>query len=211
MSRLLLARAMFGLEGCAAEPVPAAGETARAIDEALGPGCVALITGPSGAGKSTVLRHLGALLRGRGHAAIVVEAGKLDEGVRVVDALRAPLAATLSLLASCGLADATVLERKVGELSAGQRWRLALAKSLRQSQRRGPHATLLIDEFCSTLDRTTGACLCRTLRRWVEPRAIRAVCATTDDGLMEYLAPAVLAVQPLHGPALIRTRRGEGR
>jgi ABC-type ATPase with predicted acetyltransferase domain len=196
---------MFDLEERETEPVPSSAASARAIDAALGPGQLALVTGPSGGGKSTILREVRKILRERGNAATVVNPERLAPG-RVVDALDASLETTLVLLSSCGLADATILERRTGELSAGQRWRLALAVSMRRAQRRGPHATLLVDEFCSTLDRTAAACLCRTLRRWVRVRSIRAVCATHDDSLMEYLAPSVLAVQPLNGVARVQVR-----
>jgi ABC-type ATPase with predicted acetyltransferase domain len=206
MTQRLLARAMFDLPPRPIDPVPDAAATARAVDRTLDPGHIALITGPSGAGKSTILRHLSALLRDRGHAAFSVDPARLPSRRRVIDAFHAPLVTTLSLLSSCGLADATILERRTHELSTGQRWRLSLALALRRAQRRGPHATLLIDELGSTLDDVTARCLCRTLRRWIEPRAIRATCATHDDSLMEFLAPSVLVIQPLRAPATIETK-----
>lgn len=207
MSNLTLARAMFDLAPRSDHPVPHAAATARAIDRALNPGQIALITGPSGAGKSTILRHIRAQLQQRDHAAIAVNPARLSSRRRVIDAFNAPLATTLCLLSSCGLADAMILERRIDELSTGQRWRLALAMALRRTQcRRDSHITLLIDELGSTLDSVTARCLCRTLRRWIEPRPLRAVCATHDDSLMEALAPALLIVQPLHAPAVLHSR-----
>ena len=204
MTRLQLAQAMFDLRGAPADAVPGAVETAATIDSALHPGQIAFLTGPSGAGKSTILRHLRGQLRARGHAAITVDPARLTETTQVIDLWPTPLVTTLSLLACSGLADAAILERRVQELSTGQRWRLALAHALYRSRRRGPHATLLIDEFGSMLDQVTARCLCRTLRRWVEPRPIRAVCASHDDSLLESLAPAVLIVQPLNAAAIVR-------
>lgn len=203
--RTFLARAMFGTTSTS-QPVPDAHITAQAIDEQLQPGQLALITGPSGAGKTTVLRELARQLRARGHTALMLDTSQLPDDKPVIDSLNAPLATTLSLLATCGLADATILETPVRHLSTGQRWRLALAAAFRATKP-GTHTTLLIDELGSTLDATTARCICRTLRRFIQPRPIRAVCATHDHTLMEYLAPSILAVQPLNGRAIVSARK----
>ncbi len=199
-THIALTRAVFGEQEV--DRVPGAAETATEIDERLGPGQIALITGPSGSGKSTILELLRERLRARGHAAIVVNPECLPRR-RVIDSLNASFDATLSLLACCGLADGPILERLPEELSTGQRWRLALAIALRRAQRSGPHATILVDELGSTLDRVAAMCLCRTIRRWIVPRTIRAVCTTHDDLLLESLAPSVLVVQPLHATATL--------
>jgi ABC-type iron transport system FetAB ATPase subunit len=203
----ILARAMFGTPAAQRDPVPGALDTARAIDSWLVPGHIALITGPSGAGKSTILRELARELRERDHAAIAIDPARLRDSTTVIDALNAPLATTLSLLATCGLADATILETPIRHLSAGQRWRLALAAGLRRAQLRRTHCTLLIDELGSALDATTARCICRTLRRFIEPRPIRAICATHDHTLMDFLCPSLLCIQPLHAPAILSTRK----
>jgi energy-coupling factor transporter ATP-binding protein EcfA2 len=210
-TRLLLARAMFGLSESPGHPVPGAQAAARAIDDLLHPGQIALLTGPSGAGKSTLLSHLCARLRTRHHAAITVDPTRLPTrppSPHIADAFHAPLATTLSLLASCGLADASILGRRIHELSTGQRWRLALARAMLRTQRLGSrrHATLIVDEFASMVDAASARSLCRTLRRWITTRPIRAVCATHDDSLLESLAPEVLAYQPLNAAAIVRTR-----
>lgn len=203
--RSFLARAMFGVTS-SPRPVPDARITAQAIDDQLQPGQLALITGPSGAGKTTILRELARQLCARGHRALTLDPTRLPDHKLVIDSLNAPLATTLSLLATCGLADATILETSVRFLSTGQRWRLALAAAFRATKP-GTHTTLLIDELGSTLDATTARCICRTLRRFIQPRPIRAVCATHDHTLMEYLAPSILAVQPLQGPPIVSTRQ----
>lgn len=206
-TRTILARAMFGILAAERDPVPGVLATARAIDSTLESGHIALITGPSGAGKSTILQQLAHELRQRDHAAIIINPARLRSSTTVIDSLNAPLATTLSLLATCGLADATILEKQVRHLSAGQRWRLALAAGLRRAQLRRGHCTLLIDELGSTLDATTARCICRTLRRFIQPRPIRAVCATHDHTLMDFLSPSLLCIQPLNTPAILSTHK----
>lgn len=202
--RIHIIRALFGTP--AADPVPRARDTALALDQLLMPGEIALIAGPSGAGKSTILRHLVRELRARGNRPIVIDPARLPRHApspRVIDSLDAPLTTALSLLASCGLADAAALERPVHQLSTGQRWRLSLARGMLRLRAR--HATLIADEFASMLDPTTARCLCTALSRWVSCRAVRAVCVSHDESLVPWLAPSVIIHQPLGAPASIRT------
>src|ERR1043165_4148209 len=170
-TRHLLARAMFGLSAAPdRNTVPNAESTAKRIDHLLCPGQIALLTGPSCAGKSPIPKHLKHQLRARNHAVIIADPSRLATRApspRVIDALNAPLPTTLSLLASCGLADATILDRRIHELSTGQRWRLSLALAMHRTRRLGSqqHATLIVDEFASMLDDISAHSLCRTLCR----------------------------------------------
>lgn len=204
-THLPLARAVFGTHLNAA---PDGREAAAEIDRLLNPGEVAFITGPSGAGKSTILREVSRLLRARRHAAISVDPERLPDRA-VIDCLGVSFDKTLNLLAVCGLADGPILGLRPRELSTGQRWRLALAIALRKAQRvqrRGGHATILIDELGSTLDRISARCLCRTIRRFVMGRPLRAVCASHDESLMEVLGPRVLVVQRMLASPVIQRK-----
>jgi ABC-type hemin transport system ATPase subunit len=200
MTHVPLVRAVFG--AVVGSAVASAEEVAAAVDVRLMPGQVGFITGPSGAGKSTILGCLRKRLRGRG--GVAVDPALLPDKP-VVDCLGAGFDWTLNLLAMCGLSEGPILARRASALSTGQRWRLALAVGLHRVRERGAgRGTLLVDEFGSSLDRASALCLCRTVRRFVTARQIRAVCASHDDGLMEALGPALLVVQPLHAAAIVR-------
>ncbi len=181
------------------------------IELTLAPGTIVFVTGVSGGGKSTLLRliHQGIdeLADTNQPTPAVVCSDHLTDmpGEALVDALAmpegqldaAPSPATLEQvchwLSLAGLNDAAVMLRKPDQLSEGQRHRLKLAQAMAVAQRRPePWSVLLIDEFGSTLDRTTAFALARSLRRWVVKSNVCLVCATTHDDLLEPLAPDVL-------------------
>lgn len=185
---------------------------AAEIDARLLPAQIALITGPSGAGKSTLLRLLEERLRERGLPTHRLHpcprAGRRTLIDLVPGTLEGPDGA-LRRLASAGLADATLLARTPAQLSDGQRFRLALARAMAiatPGSRRfpstggadGPPPTLLIDEFCATLDRLTARSVARTLRRWLDrstrahPPGARVAIATSHDDLATALRPDLL-------------------
>ena len=195
--RVLRARAMFALVDPRAESPPDCSAAARTLDRSLRPGEIALITGPSGAGKSTLLCALTRRLRQARRRVIHADHRLLIPARPVIDHLRSPLPCTLRLLARAGLGDATLLPRPASVLSDGQRWRLALAIALDRAG--GRRATLIADEFASTLDRTGAACIARSLARWIAqtPR-LRIIAATAHEDLLA----------PFNPHLLIRTRPG---
>ncbi len=184
--RVRRVRAMFGVSerGGRARRV---GRAAAALDRALRPAEVALIVGPSGSGKSTLGRALA-----RRPACVLVGDGPGPDGSRrVIDLFESGLAGAMSCLARAGLADAAVMVARAGELSDGQRARLAIALGMERVPRGG---TLIIDEFASTLDRPAAAALARTVRRWARERGARVVCITAHEDVLEWLGPRVLVV-----------------
>jgi ABC-type ATPase with predicted acetyltransferase domain len=199
--RVVRACAMFGVApgDLEREGTDAAGAAAE-VEGLLCAGEVALVTGPSGGGKSTLLRALA----GRCGDAVWVGhgLGRRQGSRRVIDAMPGKLQEALGLLAHAGLADATILPRQRGAISDGERFRLSLAvgmwRCLRRAER-GRGALLVVDEFGSTLDRTTALNVARMLRRWVSRSGVRAVCATAHDDILEALGPAVLVQVELGG------------
>jgi ABC-type ATPase with predicted acetyltransferase domain len=214
--RALRASALFGtLHTPAPDPLARAHEAALLLDARLRPGEIALIVGPSGGGKSCTGRALVRHLWSSGLPATlvagdaIIRARAARRRVAVVDLFRSPLEDALGLLARAGLAEAALLARPWDELSEGQRARLAIALGMEEAQQPGPNpATLIFDEFASTLDRTTAAAIARTVRRWAVQRSVRIVCITAHDDVLEWLAPTVVLEQPLSGPATI-ARKGE--
>lgn len=203
--RVRRACAMFGLrpEVVGRTLVRGCEEAASELDRCLAPGHIALVTGPSGSGKSTILRLIGARLLAANRRVIVPAPESLADAP-IVDQFDAPLNTTLRLLARAGLADATIFALTPSQLSDGQRWRLTLALAMAAAERpdAGLGATLILDEFASTLDRLSARCIALALGRWGRARpAVRIVCATAHDDLTEALAPSVLVRQPLNAAA----------
>lgn len=160
---------------------------AARIESTLGAGQVALITGTSGSGKSTLLRAVAACVRRRARS--LVEVGDVPGVDRpMLDLIPGHVDDVLALLTRAGLADATTIVRSVRELSEGQKWRLRLALCMHEASRSRP-ATLVIDEFASTLDTTTGACVATMIARWVRREGHRLVAATARSELGAHLAP----------------------
>jgi ABC-type ATPase with predicted acetyltransferase domain len=214
--KLLRSAALFGLTldragAPAARPARWAPVLAARLDAALKPRGVALVTGPSGAGKSTLLAALARQLGGggagrrRGGNVVLASTAPLSPAQRrraVVDLLDLPLQETLHTLSAAGLAEARLLGQPAGALSDGQRFRLALAMALARAGRgtgRGV-TTLIVDEFGSTLDRTTARGVACTLARWVRRSPnLRAVFATSHEDVEAWLEPEIV----------VRTRLGE--
>lgn len=193
--RLLRALAPFGLvvQRCATPQPPRVDAALRDRILAQPPGSVTLCAGPSGCGKSSLLRAVSRAARERGvrviDATTLLRRAATDRPI--IDLFTLPVVRTLRVISAAGLGEAPLWARSAGELSEGQRARLAVALAMaRAGARRGEHPTLLVlDEFCSTLDRVTARCVARTLRRWVSASRARAVCATAHDDLLPDLAP----------------------
>lgn len=188
-------------------------EVAAVLDATLPAGGVALVTGPSGAGKSTILSALMGILRARSCPAVVIGArGDAKRGdTSVADALRGPVRRRLSLLAAAGLAEATLLPRRVSELSDGQRFRLRLAVGMQRALSRTGVATLMVDEFAASLDRVTARSVSCTLARWVRrERRVRLVAATAHDDVLAWLRPDALVWVPMDGACVCRWVGGRG-
>lgn len=168
---------------------------ATRIDAALSTGGVALITGPSGAGKSTLL---GLLVR-NGLTVAVRPLARRQVHVRVAAlCARTPLAAWAGLLARFGLAEADVLVSRAGDMSAGERARLELAlaaarcEQLRRRVLPGQPITLVVDEWCSVLDRATARSVAAGAARWAREQGVRLIGATSHDDLAEAIRADVV-------------------
>ncbi|MHA6799961.1 ABC-F family ATP-binding cassette domain-containing protein [Bounagaea algeriensis] len=159
-----------------------------------------MVTGPNGAGKSTLLHVLagrlapdaGAVHRGRG-----VRVGMLEQEVAFADERRTPrqlydggAGAHGTSLCDLGLLAPRDLDRCVGELSTGQRRRLALARLLAAP----PHVLLLdeptnhlslslVEELEDALGAAPGAIVIASHDRWLRWRWNHRVLHVTGGGL----------------------------
>ncbi len=193
--------AVFGLEGGLTETLY------DDFDVPLDPGCITAILGPSGAGKSVLLR---AVMRDC-PGGLWLDADSLAESdAPAISVLAntdhrgdpAELADRMAMLARCGLAEPAALITPAGRLSAGQRYRLALARVLWRAQRRkgGRPVVVAADEFGASLDWPTGSVLCRQIRRLVSRYGLCLLAATHRWDLLDDLQPGRTIVKPLGEP-----------
>lgn len=182
------------------------------IELPLAPGQIVFVTGTSGGGKSTLLQLINDSIADNpshtlGSPPAPIWNDRLPDlpSRALVDVLATPededdaqqppatLEQVCHWLSLAGLNDAAVMLRKPNELSEGQRHRLRLAQAMAVAERsEASWSVLLIDEFGSTLDRTTAFALARSVRRWATGSNVCLVCATTHDDLLEPLCPDVL-------------------
>lgn len=211
--RTLRTAAAFGL--CADRPVQRHSErlvrihaAADLLDHSLGPSRVALVTGPSGSGKSTLLK----IFRARCPRVVLVDPAEVDRfSLPLAELTRLSLKEWLGTLARFGLAEADVLLQTPAQLSAGQRYRLALALAASRCAlfRAGhiPTITLIADEFGSLLDRPTAQTIAVSLRKWAARQPhVRVVAATAHEDLRLPMWPEVVVEMSEH-EAVVKARR----
>ncbi|MEN3047950.1 MAG: GNAT family N-acetyltransferase [Candidatus Caldarchaeales archaeon] len=153
------------------------------------PGDVVFVTGESGGGKSLILRDLAEKLRDVEAFRPVVDLKEIEAKPRelVIEGVGRDTKEAIGLLSSVGLGEAFVFLRRFRELSDGQKFRYLLAKALDRRPR-----TLVADEFCSNLDRTTAKVIAYLVQRRARAEGTTLVLATAHDDLIEDLGPDVL-------------------
>lgn len=164
----------------------------------IAPHQLLVVTGPSGSGKSR-------LLSGVAEQTGAISLKPLSRywwGRSAIDAVVSGTAAEqLHWLGYVGLAEASILTARVGQLSEGQRTRLALARAVSLAARRSVPTCLLIDEFAATLDGLTATVLARQLRAIVTNQPLSVLLATHRVELLPALQPDGVLVKPIGGPA----------
>ena len=186
----------------------------RDVSFAVPKGAVTALVGPSGAGKSTLLRCLNRLLVPQAGSVLLdgEETGTLEPcvlrrrvglvgqtPVMLPGSVRENLAYGLAdeavddarlarALADAGL-DATFLDRPAGELSGGERARVALARALTREPE-----LLLLDEPTAALDAAASDHIAATLRSLAHA-GLGVVVATHDLPFAAAVAEHVLMVR----------------
>lgn len=173
------------------------------------PGEVIFITGQSGAGKSLLIRALKAHL-GKAGSCVDLADVPLATGKPLVDSFgEGPdgLERALHALSVAGLSDAYLFLRRPCELSDGQKYRFRLARALALVADYG--GAIVIDEFCSNLDRITARIIAANCRKFADRYGVSFVAASAHEDIVEDLDPDVL-IEKLYGDRVKVTsaRRG---
>jgi ABC-type ATPase with predicted acetyltransferase domain len=130
----------------------------------LSPGDVVYVTGESGGGKSLLVRHLASEMEKHPDFAPVVcswdVVGRVRRGVPLVELVGGGVREAVEVLSAAGLSDVFTWFRSFEELSDGQRMRFVFAKALDMGAR-----TVILDEFCSALDRETAKATAYTVQK----------------------------------------------
>jgi len=163
-------------------------------------GDIVYLTGPSGAGKSVLL----------GELQKAVPAGKrinlaeipLPDDRTIIDCIEADLAESLRFLSVAGLNDCFCILNQPVNLSAGQQYRFRLAMALTAGKK-----FVFADEFCSGLDSVTAAVISYRLQKFAKRTGTTFILASSRDDILIDLAPDVLVVKELSGPADVIYRR----
>ncbi|MDW8063589.1 MAG: hypothetical protein RMI43_05415 [Candidatus Caldarchaeum sp.] len=157
-------------------------------------GDVVYVTGESGGGKSLLVRHLAAEMARHPDFSPVAASWELLKDVRrrrpLVDCVGRDVHEAVEILSAAGLSDAFTWFRSYEQLSDGQRMRFLFAKALDSGAK-----TIVLDEFCSSLDRETAKATAYTLQKAARRRRLTLVAATAVDDLSEDLNPTLKVVK----------------
>lgn len=163
-------------------------------------GDIVYITGPSGAGKSVLLRELENAVPAS--QSVNLARISLPSDRTVIECIKGELLAGLKMLSIAGLNDCFCYLNQPANLSDGEKYRFRLAKALTRSAR-----FIFADEFCSELDRVTAAVISHRLHTFAKQSGTTFVLASSHDDILLDLAPDVLVVKHLSGPADVIYKR----
>lgn len=146
-------------------------------------GKILLITGASGTGKSSLLKAMKRRLK---TSVIDADRKRFPSSSAIIDSIPGSFSEVLGLLSMVGLGEAHLMLRPYTELSEGQKLRARIAYAVAKSDTK---KVILIDEFCSTLDRLTAYVVSYNLRRLVDRLKLSVVVATALDDILYDLQP----------------------
>jgi len=164
----------------------------REFELEVNPGEIIYITGESGSGKSILLREIGRGLRRRREFGGVLMGHELeiDPDEILIHGVGRDTREAIELLSMVGLNEAYLFLRRYRELSEGQRYRYRLAKAFWSGRK-----TLILDEFCSTLDRITARVVAYLCQKFSRRRKLTLIAASAHEDLIEDLNPDKVIVK----------------
>ncbi len=163
-------------------------------------GEIVYITGPSGCGKSVLLREFERAVPAR--EKIDLDEIELADDKSLIDCMEGDLWQGLKFLSVAGLNDVFCILNQPRNLSEGQKYRFRLAMALAAGKK-----FIFADEFCTGLDRVTAAVISYNIRRFADRNKVTFFLASSHDDLLSDLAPDVLVVKELSGPAEVIYKR----
>jgi len=171
-------------------------------------GDVIYITGESGGGKSLLLRYIAEKLREYSTFSPVVASWEIEKRINnrkpIIDTLGRNTSEAIAILSAAGLTDTYTWLRRYDELSEGQRFRYIFAKALGKRAK-----TVILDEFCSTLDRETAKATAYTIQRYVRRNGITLIVATALSDLEQDLNPDTVITKHLGPYVEVRRRKAQ--
>lgn len=143
-------------------------------------GDVVLINGPSGSGKSSLLNYLRCQTNAETFPMV-------DDNEFIIDGVGKNTEEAMKLLASVGLGEAFIMQKRFGQLSDGQKYRYKLAKILDSDKN-----IFVIDEFASLLDTLTAQTVAFGFQREIRRQGKTLICATCREDINEFLMPSLI-------------------
>ena len=163
-------------------------------------GDIVYLTGPSGAGKSVLLVELEKAVPAGQKLNLADIPLPVDR--TLIDCIDAELAESLRFLSVAGLNDCFCILNQPDNLSAGQQYRFRIAMALASGKK-----FVFADEFCSELDSVTAAVISYRLQRHAKRTGTTFIIASSRDDILIDLAPDVLVIKQLCGPAEVIYKR----
>jgi len=174
----------------------------------INPGDIVYITGESGSGKTLLLRDIADQLEKAPEFKGVARDWELNINPEhiVIESIGRNTGEALEILSYAGLNEAHLYLRKYRELSDGQKYRFKIAKLIDSDK-----GTWVLDEFCSTLDRTTAKAVAYCTQKAARKRGKTLIVATSHEDLLEDLNPNIHITKKWGPEVEVKTYKPEPR
>ncbi len=173
----------------------------RALNLTVNPGDIVLVVGPSGAGKTTFINCLTGALKPSGGKVVVPSDARIGmltqirSGRPVIEVIGSSATDSVRALSSCGINDVHCYLGSFGQLSAGEKYRVMLARLLASKCN-----VWVADDFLCNLDSTTANAVAQGVGKVVKATGATLIASTSRYDITEALSADVILHKPF-GPA----------